>query len=307
MGFQARPGKNFSSVSKHARIAVWPETVFVASLTNADYFEFMTRLLPHTILTLGLILAPQSALADEPAQNPPPAPSTDSPTAENPAPTSPGTDSAPAAPNDRPEQPLPDKPVENPAPPAEKTAEKGRPHLRIEADRPGVRLLRIDRVMSDDMGEGMLVKTICTAPCNQVIDGRRRQTFFFGADGMVPSRGFRLARLDGNIVARVQGGSIVARQVGYLFAGFGGAAVIGGATMLGVGYSQNGTHLSSEGKIVEGPNPAIRTGGFITLGIGTAMVTTAVILVLTAKTKISLIQADDQSARLSFENGVFRF
>jgi hypothetical protein len=161
--------------------------------------------------------------------------------------------------------------------------------------------------MSDDMGEGMLVNTVCTAPCNQVIDGRKRQTFFFGADGMVPSRGFRLARLDGHILARVQGGSIVARQMGFLFAGFGGAAMIGGATMLGVGYSQNGVHLSDEGKIVEGPNPTLRTGGFITLGIGTAMVTTAVILVLTAKTKISLVHADDQSAGLTFENGVLRF
>lgn len=272
---------------------------------------------PSTISFFSLLFAAQSALAAEPPPNfPPPSPQTSSadpqtnpPAPENADPEAPVSDrpaSAPAAPNDRPEQPLPDKPAENAAPPAETPAPKGLPHLRIEADRPGVRLLRIDRVMSDDMGEGMLVHTVCTAPCNQVIDGRRRQTFFFGADGMVPSRGFRLARLDGHIVARVEGGSIVARQLGFLFGGFGGAAMIGGATMLGAGYSQDG-HISSDGKFAEGPNPTLTTGGFLTLGIGTAMVTTAVILVLTAKTKISLVHADDPSARITFDNGVFRF
>lgn len=262
---------------------------------------------PHTLCSFALLMSAESALAAEPEPNPPapalpvvsPDPPANPPAPENTPPTPDNAPSEPAAPNDRPEQPLPDKPAVTPP-------QKGLPHIRIEADRPGVRLLRIDRVMSDEMGEGMLVSTVCTAPCNQVIDGRKRQTFFFGAEGMVPSRGFRLARLDGHIVANVQGGSIVAKQLGFLFGGFGGAAVIGGATMLGVGYSQD-THISSEGKIVEGSNPTLTRGGFITLGIGAAMVTTAVVLILTAKTKISLVQADDQSARVTFDNGVFRF
>ena len=77
--------------------------------------------------------------------------------------------------------------------------------------------------------------------------------------------------------------------------------------MLGVGYSQSGTHLSSEGKVVEGPNPTLRTGGFITLGIGAAMVTTAIVLIATAKTRITLVHAEDKSALVSFERGAFRF
>lgn len=269
---------------------------------------------PHTIFAFTLLLAAHSALAADPQpvpatpapQAPPTDPPANPPIPENAAPAPDPAQGATTAPNDRPEQPLPNNPTESAPPPAQAPAEKGLPHVRIEADRPGVRLLRIDRVMSDEMGEGMLVSTVCTAPCDQVIDGRKRQTFFFGAEGMVPSRGFRLARLNGHIVAHVQGGSIVARQLGFLFGGFGGAAAIGGATMLGVGYSQD-THISNEGKIAEGPNPTLTTGGAITLGIGAAMVTTAVILVLTAKTKISLVQADNQSARITFENGVLRF
>jgi hypothetical protein len=185
--------------------------------------------------------------------------------------------------------------------------QKGLPRLRINADRPGVRLIRIERVMSDDMGEGILVKTICTAPCNQVIDARKRQTFFFGADGMVPSRGFKLARLDGDIVANVHGGSLVARRLSFLLGGFGGAAVLGGATMLGVGYTNSGTHLSSQGKVVEGSNTNLTTGGFIVLGAGAALVTTAIVLLATARTRITLVHADDKSARVTFEMGAFRF
>lgn len=220
------------------------------------------------------------------------------------------TASEPPAPPDAPTTPPaePAKAVEPPAPePPVAGSQKGLPRLRIEANRPGVRLLRIERVMSDDMGEGMLVKNVCTAPCNQVIDGRARQTFFFGADGMVPSRGFRLSRLEGDILARVNGGSLAARQIGYLLGGFGGAAVIGGATMLGVGYTRNDGHLSNEGKVVEGPNPYLTTGGFVVLGVGAAMVTTAVILVVTAKTKITLLQAENKSPRITLEAGVLRF
>lgn len=161
--------------------------------------------------------------------------------------------------------------------------------------------------MSDEMGEGILVRTICTAPCDQVIPAQKRQTFFFGADGMVPSRGFKLSKLQGNITARVQGGSLAARQIGFLLGGFGGTAVLGGVTMLGVGYANTGSHLSSEGKVVEGSNTNLTTGGFIVLGVGAAMVTTAIVLVATAKTRITLVQDDDKSARLTWEAGALRF
>jgi len=167
--------------------------------------------------------------------------------------------------------------------------------------------MKIERAMSDEMGEGILVRTVCTAPCDKIIPAKKRQTFFFGADGMVPSRGFQLAPLEGDITARIHGGSLVARQIGFLLGGFGGAAVIGGVSMLGVGYARSGTHLSNEGKIVEGPNTNLTTGGFIVLGVGAAMVTTAIVLVATAKTKITLVRGSEKSAGLTFDQGAFRF
>ncbi len=276
----------------------------------------MTRFLTRPLVPILLVFAvcPIAAAAEPPSppssrpSSPPPVEPFPSPiVSDGRAPETTATETVPPAPSPGAEKTLPDKPVIAPSTPDVPTTQKGLPRLRINADRPGVRLMRIERVMSDDMGEGILVRTVCTAPCDQVIDARKRQSFFFGADGMVPSRGFKLSRLDGNIVAHVHGGSLVARQIGFLLGGFGGAAVLGGATMLGVGYANSGTHLSSEGKIVEGPNPNLSTGGFITLGIGAAMVTTAIVLVVTAKTRITLVQGDDKSALVSFERGAFRF
>jgi hypothetical protein len=272
----------------------------------------MRRWLGRTLVAslLLLVARPNPVAADPPPPSSSVAP--DARSAPLPAPDAamPGMPTSEAAPPAAPpviENPLPEKPVEAPPAPAAPTSQKGRPRLHIEADRPGVRLMKIERAMSDDMGEGILVRTVCAAPCDQVIEAKKRQTFFFGADGMVPSRGFQLSPLEGDITARIRGGSIVARQAGFLLGGFGGAAVLGGVTMLGVGYARNDTHLSNEGKIVEGPNPALTTGGFIVLGVGAAMVTTAIVLVATAKTKITLFQGSNTSAGLTFEQGALRF
>lgn len=272
----------------------------------------MIRVLTRAIVPTLLVLAmrPNRAAAEPPPASPPiAADSVPSPPAADGTAHVTAPETTPAEPPAPPvvETTVPDKPADLPPKPELSIPQKGLPRLRIDADRAGVRLMRIERAMSDDMGEGILVKTVCAAPCDQVIDARKRQTFFFGADGMVPSRGFKMAKLDGDIIAHVRGGSIVARQMGFLIGGFGGAAVLGGATMLGVGYAQNGTHLSNEGKIVEGPNPTLTAGGFIALGIGVAMVTTAIVLVATAKTRITLVHADDKAALIRFDRGAFRF
>jgi|GEM_PF-5981374 hypothetical protein len=257
-----------------------------------------------------LVALPHEANADPPAENPPPA-ETSMPASTQAPPNLPA-DLAPA------ETPSVDKPASNQTPEPEKAAvaapiavalpKKGLPRLHIDANWPGVRLLRINQVMSDDMGEGMLVSNVCTAPCDQIIDARNRRTvFFFGADGMVPSRGFHLSSFEGDVVARVHGGRFVARQMGFLLGAFGGVGVIGGIAMLGFGYRTDATHVSDEGKIVEGPNPNLATGGFVALGVGAAMVTTAIVLVATAKTKFTLVQANDKSALVTWEAGTIRF
>jgi len=271
----------------------------------------MPRPLTRALVPLSLLLAayPNPATAEPPPAGPSAfsAPSPPPPLPDVPTPTPSVAETAPSDAPTAVDKPAPDKPAAVAPVPNVPVPQKGLPRLHIDAHRFAVRLMRIDRALSDDMGEGILVKTVCRAPCDQLVDGRKRQTFFFGAEGMVPSRGFKLARLDGDIVAHVHGGSLVARQVGFLLGGFGGAAVLGGATMLGVGYAQNGAHLSNEGKVVDGPNSNLTTGGIIVLGVGVAMVTTAIVLVATAKTRITLVHAEDKSALVTFERGAFRF
>jgi len=269
---------------------------------------WISRLASALMLLAALSFAPRNVQADEPtglpSKPPEPDPKDISGAKPDQAPPIPEAASpeAPPAGIAPPVNPTPQAP-----PPSEVARpEKGAPRLHIEADRPGVRLFRIERAISNDMGEGLLIRTACAAPCDKVVDGRKGQTFFFGAEGMVPSRGFLLQPISGDVTARIFGGSFIARQVGFLLAGFGGAGALGGGIMLGVGYNAKGT-LSSGGKVQDGQNSALTTGGFIALGVGAAMVATGITLVLTNKTRISLVQASPTSAGVWLEGGTLVF
>lgn len=239
--------------------------------------------------------APAADSAPAPATAP--ATATDSATAPAPA-TAPATDSAPAPVADSAPAPAPNL---GEAPPT-----KGAPRLHIEADRPGVKLLRIERTIADEMGEGNLVRTACDAPCDRVVDGRKKQTFFLAAEGMVPSRGFQLSSLDGDVDLRLRGGSFVARQLGYLFGGFGGVGLLGGAVMLGFGYAGGGT-ISGDGKVQAGENTNLQTVGWVTLGAGAALAVTGVVLVLTSKTSVEIVQGNAKTAGVRLEMGRISF
>lgn len=240
---------------------------------------------------------PDSPVAPPGASPTPPAPGQDAEPPKVPAAAEP---TAPPSGIAKPEAPPPAaEPAKEPA----QEPGKGTPRIHIEADRPGVKLLRISGVVSDRAGEGIFVRTACEAPCDRIVDGRKDQVFFFGADGMVPSRGFLLSNVGGDVVAHVDGGSFLGRQLGFLFSGFGGAAVVGGAIMLGIGYSADGATLSSEGKVTQGENKSLTTGGFITLGVGAAMVATGITLVLLNKTEIKLVQATPKSAGVRLQMG----
>lgn len=184
---------------------------------------------------------------------------------------------------------------------------KGAPRIHVDADRPGVRLMRIDALISSPEGEpGMMVRSVCTAPCGQIVDGRRGQTFFFAAPGMVPSPGFRVSRLGGDYAAHVDGGSSTARTVGYLIGAFGGAGVIGGVIMLGVGSAAGGS-ISSEGRVAPKEESLLLPAGGITLGVGAAMVVTSIALVATNHTRLVLEPATRTSTGVRFEGGKLLF
>ncbi|AKT37901.1 uncharacterized protein CMC5_020440 [Chondromyces crocatus] len=193
-----------------------------------------------------------------------------------------------------------------PTPPAPPPVKKGTPRVHIDADRPGVRLLRIDGVISDREGEALLVRTACEAPCNRVVEGKKGQSFFVGAPGMIPSRGFGLEDYQDDVTVRVDGGSMAARQIGYLASALGGVAMAGGGIMLAYGYGGSDSRLSN-GRIVEGRNEALTTGGFITLGAGAAVLATGIVLAVTNSTSIEIVPTTQRSTGLKFERGHFVF
>lgn len=165
-----------------------------------------------------------------------------------------------------------------------------------------MKLLRIDGVISDDEGEAILVRTACVAPCDKVVEGRKGQSFFVGAPGMMPSRGFGLESYHDDLTVHVDGGSMAARQGGYLASALGGVAMAGGGIMLAFGYGGSDSRLS-DGKIVEGRNPALTTGGFVAIGAGAAVLATGIVLVATNSTSIELVSATPRSAGVRFEGG----
>ena len=225
---------------------------------------------------------PPAAMTPPEAAPPPPPPPAEAP----PTPPAAGApEAAPAAPNG-----------------AAPGAGKGMPRVHIEADRENVRLMRIDAVYSGLDGEGIMVRSVCKAPCDEVVDARKGHTYFLAGPGMIPSRGFRLKNTTGEVTARVDGGSTTARNVGWVLAGFGGAAVIGGAIMLPMGLGGNPI-LSAEGGVAQDDRKAMATAGGIALGAGAALVVTGVVMIATSKTRLELVPGSDRSAGVRLENG----
>lgn len=232
------------------------------------------------------VVPPPAALTPPEAAPPPPPPPAEAP--PTPPPVA-APQAAPAAPNGAPDGAAP-------------AAGKGMPRVHIEADRENVRLMRIDAIYSGLDGEGIMVHPVCKAPCDEVVDAREGHTYFLAGPGMIPSRGFRLKNTTGDVTARVDGGSATARNTGWLLAGFGGAALVGGAILLPMGLAGNPV-LGSDGNVAQDDRTAMTTGGAIALGAGAALVATGVVMIVTSKTSLELVRGKDRSAGVRLENG----
>ncbi|UQA62852.1 hypothetical protein [Polyangium aurulentum] len=232
------------------------------------------------------VVPPPAAMTPPEAAPPPPPPPAEAP------PTPPPTQATEAA-------PAPPPPAPNGAAAA---SGKGMPRVHIEADRNDVRLMRIDAIYSGLDGEGIMVRPVCNAPCDEVVDARKGHTYFLAGPGMIPSRGFRLKNSSGDVTARVDGGSTTARNVGFVLAGFGGAALVGGAIMLPMGLAGNPV-LSSDGGVAQDDRQTMVTAGGIALGAGAALVVTGVVMIATSKTQLELVPGKDRATGIRLEAG----
>jgi hypothetical protein len=135
----------------------------------------------------------------------------------------------------------PQWPVEETPPPPPPKEEPGvaKPRVHLELTRPrDVRLYEIDSeiVASGYYSSmyGMQFRTVCTAPCDRVIDATRGQDFFLATGQsamMTASRRFSLDSKQGDVTIRVRPGHSGLRIVGAVLLGIGIGCLIGGAAL----------------------------------------------------------------------------
>lgn len=179
--------------------------------------------------------------------------------------------------------------------------EKGAPLVHIQATYPNVHITRVEQVISvytsRGSATGIVTRNLCTSPCDEIIDGRRGTEFFFTAPGMVPSAPFQLSQYDGEVEARVRGGSMGKRIGGVLVTSLGGALLLSGALFLAL-------ESSTSGILEEKPN---YVPGGVMLGAGILGTAGGIYMIVTSKTTFDIIPRSEDSAGVRIENGVLRF
>jgi hypothetical protein len=129
----------------------------------------------------------------------------------------------------------------------------GLPRLHIDAEKP-VTLKEETR----PPGEKPIIRPVCEAPCDQIIDGRAGQRFFFGGRGVTPSKRFQLGNERGDLWVRVKPGSSALRGGGIALTIIGSVAALVGLSLVLTDAAINASESS----------PRLR--GFDIAGVATA-------------------------------------
>ena len=158
----------------------------------------------------------------------------------------------------------------------------GRPQLHIESSKPRqVRLYEVQgtALVTPGMSWGhhaqaQQVRPVCTAPCDRVIDGTYGQSFFFGGEGVTPSRRFTLDEHDGPMTARVRPGRPGVLVGGILLTSMSIAPLISGSIFV---------------SLSEGPTTIrTRNTGITLSAVGASMLISGIIMVALGRTRVEL-------------------
>jgi hypothetical protein len=145
-----------------------------------------------------------------------------------------------------------------------------------------------------------LIRPVCRAPCDRVVDGRDGNRFVFISPGMVPSDPFFLDDKRGNVVARVHGGSFGRRIGGVMLTTIGGSLAIGGGAILGAALALNARDDHNTG--------SVGLAGTIVFGLGVAQLVPGIILLATSSTEAQITQQGGVTVgRFRFEGGRILF
>ncbi len=151
----------------------------------------------------------------------------------------------------------------------------GRPHLHIESSKP--RRIRLFEVANTGLVVGptwghhqpaQQARPVCASPCDQVIDGSQGQSFFFGGEGVTPSRRFTFDEHDGPMLARVKPGRPGVLVGGVLFTSMSIAPLISGTIFLSLSEGPTGARTRNAGAVLSAAGVGMLVSGIIMIALG---------------------------------------
>jgi hypothetical protein len=173
---------------------------------------------------------------------------------------------------------------------------RGMPRVHVEGDYQDIEIRRVGASIavhtSSGSAYGVFTQSVCTRPCDEIIDGRHGAQFYFAGSGMVSSAPFSLGSYRGDVLARVNGGSAAARVGGIITLSIGGVLMLTGG--LGVAIGDDRSFLSP-GK------------GAVMLGVGAAAIAGGIVLIVTSKTSFEIVPGTRDEVGVRLENGKLMF
>lgn len=191
---------------------------------------------------------------------------------------------------------------------------KGMPRVHIESDWPDVELSRVEGSIGGGFHHGnygrmdshALLKYVCRAPCDKLVDGREGHAFTISGPGMFPPNQFRLDTSDGDVTARVHGTSVARYAGGAVSVAAGGMFALGGTLFFAANFATTGAPTPKN------PDPDrvakdVRSFSLVLGGIGVAAVVTGIVLLSTGRSHVELIKTSRGDPLLTLDRGILRF
>ena len=165
---------------------------------------------------------------------------------------------------------------------ADPVAGPGRPHMHIETTRP-VRLFEVSGQVFNagprwgHYPQAQQARPVCRAPCDRVIDGSAGQSFYFGGEGITPSRRFTLDEHDGPLLARVKPGRAGVLVGGVLFTSLSIAPLLTGTLFLSLSQ-----HRAPDG------SHGTRDAGIALSVVGASTLITGILMIALGRTRVEI-------------------
>ncbi len=163
--------------------------------------------------------------------------------------------------------------------------------LHIDSPQPATLIEQRSALIGAYRGYGIVLtqqRPVCTAPCDQVIDGSLGREFHL-SDELYPSGGMiSFGALTGDVTMHVQPGSKGQLIGGVWSIVLGGTAALTGAIILPIALGE--TTFDQNGNEIASVNTGMRNAGIGLLAVGGAALVGGIVLVVVGRTKISLEQ-----------------